>query len=187
MFWEDEEAEQEFYKRIYRTEPFKIISGNHFNHTPIERFAKPMTLSTIKHILHPNFNNRLRDRCLQEIGKTCCHMFLEFGEINTDTDIDTCIKSINTACQGYRRYKRRDSLVYEEMYAGKCWCPIINNAEVINDCTTWCDCSKSARGELFQTILKKPVEVQLLDSIICNDSNVCKWVINLEPKKTAIL
>ncbi len=185
MFWEDEAAEHKFYTRILKSQPFQLLLNNYFDSNMIERHAKSLTLRAVKEITNPYFDDQLRDACFQAIGKTCCHMFLEFGEINTKTDIDTFIKNINTASQGYRRYKRRNNLVYEELYVGKCWCPIINNIEIKKDCKAWCDCSKSARGELFQTILKKPVEVQLLGSIICNDSNVCQWVINLEPKKTA--
>lgn len=187
MFWEDAVAERELFNRIFRTEPFKIICGNSFNHTTTEDFAKPMTLRIVKEVLSPSFSDQLRDACLREIGKTCWHMVREHGNVDTEMDIDSFIKNMNLAHLGYRRLKRRGNLVFDEMYARKCPCPIINHVESGKDHPEWCDCSISARRELFQMVVKKPVQVELLESIIRNGSNVCRWVINLEPKKLKVV
>ena len=181
-FWQDEAAENEFYKRIFQTEPFKTICGNNFDPTPIQEFAKNMTLYTLKQVLSPDFDARLRDDCLREIGRTCCQMFLEYSDINTGTDIDTVLNRLNAASKGHRKFRRRGNLIYEEgLLCKQCWCPIVTNMGPDYNPLIWCDCSKSARESLFNAVMNKPVEVELLDSIICTRSDSCKWLVNIAP------
>jgi hypothetical protein len=181
MFWEDRAAEQEFYKRIFQTKPFKTICGDQFDSTPVRYFAKPMALEAIKDILHPNFNGKLRDACLEAIGEKCCEMFLEHSGIDTETDIDKYIHDLNIASKGYRRFKRRGNLIYEEKIADDgCWCPIINNLKLEHRCLEWCDCSKSARTALFSSMSRRPVKVEILDNILCNGSDTCRWLIQID-------
>ena len=180
MFWEDKAAEKEFYKRIFQTEPFKTIYGDHFDSTPLEQFAKPMALNTVRQILAPNFDERLRDACLREIGKTCCLMFLEYSGINVNTDIDTYITNLNIAFRGHRRFERTEEFILDEAYLnGQCWCPILNNLDFNRSCSEFCDCGRSARETYFATFLNRQVKAERLNTILSTGSDMCKWIIQI--------
>ncbi len=182
MFWEDKVAEQEFYKKIYRTEPFKMIVGDDFHFIAIEHYVKRMILSATEQILSPNFDEILRSACLREIGKACAQMFLKHSGIDTKTDLDTFISNINTISLGHRSFKRSGDVIYEDTYChGQCWCPIINNLDTQPDCLICSTCSKSARETLFQTVLKQPVKADIVDSALLSGTDTCILSIQLSP------
>ena len=182
MFWKDKVAEQEFYKKIYRTDPYKMVIGDDFHFIAIEHYAKSMILSATERILSPNFDEILRSACLREIGKACGQMFLKHSGIDTETDLDTFISNINTISQGHRRFLRDGNAIYEETFChGQCWCPIINNLGTQSDCSLCCTCSKSARETLFQTVLGQPVKVDVLDSALLSGADTCRLSIQLPP------
>jgi hypothetical protein len=171
-----------FYKRIFDTETFKTICGSHFNSTPVEYFAKPMALSLINEVLHPDYNEDLRTACRAVIGRTCCQMFLENGDIDTETDIDTFIADLERSLRGKRVVKRRGDLIYDETNVdGQCCCPVFCSTEVKQKQSIRCMCSKSAKEALFGAVLKHPVRAELLDSPLHNGSDVCRWLIHLNP------
>ena len=184
FFWEDKEAEKEFYRRILESPPFKRLLSNYLNSNMIESYAKSLTMGAVKEIIHYGFDAQLRDACLKEIGEICWHMTHECGNINTDTDIDSFIKNMRLIRRGYKKFKRKSNLVYEEIHIEKCLCPIINEIKSPQNDLVCYECGRSSRKECFQMVMKKPIEVKLLESIICNDSDVCRWVINLEPEET---
>lgn len=186
MFWEDEVAEQEFYRRILESQPFNLLLNNYFDSNLKERHAKSITLGAVKGIVHLYLDDQLRDACLQEIGKTCCHMFLEYRNINTDTDLDTFLDDSQVAFQGCRRYERKDNLIYDEAVVnGQCWCPILSNIDLGQSCSDLCQCGKSARETYFRILFGHDVNAELLDTVLCTGSDACKWLIHLEPQKTA--
>lgn len=179
MSWKEDE--HTFYTRIFETEPFKIILGSDFDLTPIEYYAKPMAINMLRHILNPNFDEKLRDKCLKGIGETCCQMFLEYGDIETETDIDKFISNLEKAFQGHRLLKRRGNLVYDELDTnGQCGCPIICGSDIKPEGSIWCMCSKHAREALFGAVLKRPVQAELLDSPLYTGSDTCRWLIRIE-------
>lgn len=180
MFEIYKKAEMEFYERIFNAAPFKMIYGENFDYISLKYFAKQMSLGIIKGILRPNFDEILRDACLREIGKTCAEMFLKYSDIDTDTDVDTFIKKIEIAFQGHRTFERRGTIIYEAIQCnGECWCPIVSNIGLGQDCSIWCNCSTNARHTLFATILSKPVQVELLDSVLYTGSDTCRWMIHI--------
>jgi len=139
-----------------------------------------MALNTVRQILAPNFDERLRDACLREIGKTCCLMFLEYSGINVNTDIDTYITNLNIAFRGHRRFERTEEFILDEAYLnGQCWCPILNNLDFNRSCSEFCDCGRSARETYFATFLNRQVKAERLNSILSTGSDMCKWIIQI--------
>ena len=183
MFWEDKKAEEKFYKGILNSKPFKTIYGNNFNSTLIKHLAEPMAISTIRHILNPNFDERLREACLQEIGKQCCRIFLKYKGINTNTDVATFLANLNTAFRGHRRFKRMRKVISDEaLLSGQCWCPIVRSIGFTASCSEFCKCcGRSARETYFRTVLRKPVRAELQNTVLLTGSDTCKckWLIHI--------
>lgn len=180
MFWEDKKAKENFYKVIINSKPFKTIYANNFNSTLTKYFAERMAIATIKYILHPNFDESLREACLQEIGKQCCLMFLKYKGINTNTDVATFLANLNTAFRGHRRYKRMGKVICDEaLLSGQCWCPIVHSIGSTVSCSEFYKCGRSARETYFRTLLKKPVEAEWQNTVLLTGSDTCKWLIHI--------
>jgi len=182
MFWEDEEFEKEFYKRILETEPFSIICGNNFDHITDRDLKKPIVLAVIKQIIQPDCDKKLKENCLQEIGEICCRMYLEYSGVSTDTSVDIFLKDLESSSQWLRKFRRSGSLIYEELHLnGQCCCPIFRNIDLGQSCSELCECCGNARKTYFNILLKRHVEVEFLDTVLCTGSDTCHWMIDISP------
>jgi len=77
---------REFCTRLFETEAFRLIYTPDFDMRPVVEFAERMALGTFRAILHPDFDEMIRNKCLEESGKLCCEVFLKRSALDTDTD-----------------------------------------------------------------------------------------------------
>jgi hypothetical protein len=180
MFWVNEEAEDDFFKRLLHSRPFKAILGQDFNGDLIEHYAKHMTASIIGQIMRRDFDEGLRDACVQETGRTCCQMVLEHFPTVAETHGDACLPVLEELFAGLRRLRRVGDIVWDEVRGnGQCWCPIVHSMDSAPAGSAWCQCGRHARQRLFQTIFQRPVTVELVDSVLWANAATCIWRIDL--------
>lgn len=158
------------------------MCGSNFDSTPVTQFAKPTALNIYKSILQPNFQPNLQEDFLKASGKLCCNLFLKYSDVKTYTDIDTFISNLERHYNGRRQLKYMGNLIVDEIQQpnGQCACTIIRDI-VVADASLMCSvCCRQARETLFGTVLRKPVVVRLLDTPVCTDSEVCRWLIEIK-------
>ncbi len=180
MFWENKEAEHDFFKRLLHSRPFRAILDQDFDPDVIEYYAKRMTAGIIGQVMRRDFDEGLRDACLQETGRTCCQMVLEHFPIVAETHGDECLRILEEQFAGFRRVRRVGDIVWDEVRCnGQCWCPIVRSMDSAPARSVWCHCGTHARQKLFQTIFQQPVAVELVDSVLWANAATCIWRVDL--------
>ena len=180
MLRENGQAEQDFFKRLLHSRPFKAILGQDFNGDLIEHYAKRMTASIIGQVMGRDFDEGLRDACVQETGTTCCQMLLERFPIVAGTHGDKYLRVLEEGFAGSRRLRRVGDIVWDEVRCnGQCWCPIVSSMHPAPAGSAWCHCGRHARQKLFQTMYQQPVAVELVDSVLWANAATCIWRIDL--------
>ena len=177
----------EFCTRLLQTEAFKLIYTANFNMRPLVPFAERVVLGTFKEILHPDFDEFISNRCLEESGKLCGELFLKYARLDTDTDIDTFIANLMNVSVGQRRLERKGDVVFDEYFRGngsrpiheRCRCRIIRSGQA-EPTSLMCMCAAYSEKAIFETVVKHPVQVKLLDSVLCTGSDACRWLIRIE-------
>lgn len=178
---------REFCTRWLETKPFKLIYTDNFNMRPLVPFAERVALGTFREILHPDFDEFIRSRCLEASGKVCCELFLKYSGLNTDTDIDSFLANLAKAFPGQRKLERKGNVIQDEYLRSyechaidrQCGCPIIRSGYV-EPTPLMRICCTSAQKTMFEAVVKHPVKVELLDSPLCTGSNTCRWLIRIE-------
>ncbi|MGD2141870.1 MAG: DUF6144 family protein [Candidatus Bathyarchaeota archaeon] len=62
----------------------------------------------------------------------------------------------------------------------RCFCPFVKNYPGTMS-STWCNCSRGWTKELFETVLEKPVKVEMM-STIRQGSDICRFKVKLSRK-----
>jgi len=177
----------EFCTRLLQTEAFRQIYTRNLNMSPFIQFAERAALGTFRDILHPDFDESLRNKCLEESGKLCGELFLKYARLDTDTDIDTFIANLMNVSVGQRRLERKGDVIFDECLRGngsrpiheRCRCRIIRSGQV-EPISLMCMCAAYCEKAIFETVVKHPVQVELLDSVLCTSSDPCRWLISIE-------
>lgn len=180
MFWENEQAEHAFFKRLLHSRPLKAILGQDFNGDLIEHYAQRMAASILEQVLGRDFDEGLRDACVREAGETCCQMVLEHLPTIAETPGDECLRVLEEGFAGLRRLRRVGDIIWDEVRGdGRCWCPIVRSMHSAPAGSAWCHCGMHARQKLFQAIYRRPVKVELVDSVLWANAATCIWRIDL--------
>lgn len=177
----------EFCTRLLQTEAFRQIYTRNLNMGPFIQVAERTAIGTFREILHPDFDESLRNKCLDESGKLCCELFLKYARLDTDTDIDTFIANLMDVSVGRRWLERKGDVVFDEYLRGngsrpiheRCRCRIIRSGQV-EPTSLMCICAAYCEKAIFETVVKRPVQVELLDSVLCTGSDTCRWLIHIE-------
>ena len=124
---------QEFFDRLFETEPVQLICGSNFNSVPITKYSKPMALNLFPLILRPNFNQHLRESFLKATGELCCKLFLEHSNIEPTSDIHTFGLRLERHYKGRRSLRCKGNLIVDETQQldGRCACTIVR--EVVRE------------------------------------------------------
>lgn len=116
--------------------------------------------------------------CVMEtMGNTCFNNF--FSRIAEDirkksNGIAEIIQKLNKA-SGAEHFKLEDNKIYATFNQCLCQIGVRETEEPISK--TYCSCSLGWMKSLFKTLLDKPFNVELLDSIV-SGGNICHFVIN---------
>ncbi|MBU7043925.1 MAG: hypothetical protein HXS47_10070 [Theionarchaea archaeon] len=93
------------------------------------------------------------------------------------TSLEECIEKLNKTGLGGGRLTMQDSHTITGGY-DRCYCGQVKHTRVLFPSLTYCHCSTGWYAQLFETILGRPVAVDILQSIICG-ADSCEFVIHL--------
>ncbi|MFW9828518.1 MAG: DUF6144 family protein [Candidatus Thorarchaeota archaeon] len=89
------------------------------------------------------------------------------------TTIEEIIEKTNNTIPWCGQWNLKGNIIRSICY--ECGCPLVRN-KIVNLNRTFCYCSLGWVKTIFKTLLKKPVEVELLKSIGAGD-NICEYVV----------
>jgi hypothetical protein len=146
-------------------------------------FALLQKGEVFKRIFQPDFDSAAREMCLRCTGEMCNSLFIPFGGLNTDVDIDTFIVDLMNAFPDKRKLERKGDIIHYDFYPdvkGECACPVIVQGQ-LDPTPLWCICGNYFNKAMFEKVLKHPVQVELLDSPLTTGSDACRRLIHLKP------
>jgi len=119
-----------------------------------------------------------REKVMEKLGNTCFNNF--FGKIaegikKNSSGMAEIVQNINKLSGG-EHFKLEGNKVYATF--NQCLCQIgVRETEAFIS-KIYCSCSLGWMKSLFKTVLDKPVNVELLESIVSGGNN-CRFVIDL--------
>ena len=135
-----------------------------------------------KRIFQPDFDRVAREMCLRCTGEMCNSLFVPFAGLNVDVDIDTFITDLMNAFPGKRKLERKGDIIHYDFYPdekGECACPVITQGH-LPPTPLWCICGNYFNKAMFEKVLKRTVQVELLDSPLATGSDFCRRMIHLK-------
>ncbi|MGB2855405.1 MAG: DUF6144 family protein [Dehalococcoidia bacterium] len=148
-----------------------------------QEFARILKGEVFKRIFQPDFDGTAREMCLRCTGEMCNSLFIPFGGLNTDVDIDTFIVDLMNAFPDKRKLERKGDIIHYDFYPdvkGECACPMIAQGQ-LEPTPLWCICGNYFNKAMFEKVLRHPVQVELLDSPLTTGSDACRRLIHLKP------
>jgi hypothetical protein len=136
-----------------------------------------------KRIFQPDFDETAREMCLECTGEMCNSLFLPFGNLNTDADIDTFIVDLMNAFPEKRKLERKGDIIHYDFFPdvkGECACPLLTTGQ-LEPTPFWCICGNHFNRAMFEKVVKGPVQVELLDSPLTTGSDYCRRLVHLKP------
>lgn len=119
-----------------------------------------------------------RNELMQSCGRRCISAGILDKAIRLQkkaADLDDLLKLLNGAHIGGGHLHRQGDIIYAEYK--RCYCGSVSRTRM-RFSPTYCQCSCGWYRQLFETILKRPVRVELLGSIIQGDS-LCRFAIHV--------
>lgn len=129
-------------------------------------------------VLDREVNQVTRQAILEACGRRCIGAGILEKALRLQKgsqDLDDLIGRLNAAQIGGGHLRREGDVIqatYERCYCGS----VSHSRELFSD--TYCHCSCGWYRQLFETLLERPVEVELLGSIIQGDER-CEFAIRL--------
>lgn len=119
-----------------------------------------------------------RYNVMETLGNQCVQNFLKVAEEvkNKSKNEDEIVKNLNEKL-GAELFKLDGRKIHSTL--NRCFCHWGVKETKVPISKTYCHCSLGWMKSLFKTLLDKPVEVDLIQSVITG-SNSCKFVIHLE-------
>ena len=122
-------------------------------------------------------NLKTRQKIMELCGEACARSDRDF-EIakriaEETTDEEKILARVNKEIPWCGAWTLRDNTI--QCICTKCGCPLVRN-KVVDLRGTFCYCSRGWVKKIFETLLKRPLKVELEKSIGLGDE-VCKFVI----------
>jgi len=137
----------------------------------------------LKRVFQADFDEKMRETCMECTGRLCNSLFLPYGNLSTDVDIDTFMQNLMAAFPGSRKLERRGDVIHYDFYPevrGECMCPMIALGH-LEPTPLWCTCGNYFNKAMFEAVVKHPVQVELLESPLTTGSQICRRLIHLKP------
>jgi hypothetical protein len=129
-------------------------------------------------LLDQKVTENKRMELMQSCGRNCiCASTLDKAiRLQTQAvDLDDLLNLLNKAHIGGRHLRRKGNSIHAEYH--RCYCGSVSKTKS-KFSPTYCHYSCGWYRQLFESILKKPVRVELLSSII-QENDRCRFKINL--------
>jgi hypothetical protein len=142
----------------------------------------PAQMAHFLHDLMDVFDQKVdagtRLEIMQACGRKCigASMLKKARHIAQEAkDIDDLLARMNAAHMGGGRLKREGNVIHAGF--DRCYCGSVSKTKEIFS-PTYCQCSCGWYQQLFETLLGKPVQVDLLGSIIIGDPR-CEFLVHI--------
>lgn len=119
-------------------------------------------------------------KIVQSCGRMCCGITSRkrVKQIKSQSkSIKELIDNLNKIGLGGHRLKLKDDKTITGGY-NRCYCGQVKQTQEPFTSLTYCYCSTGWYQQLFETALGRPVEVEILQSIICG-AKTCEFVIHI--------
>lgn len=116
-----------------------------------------------------------RAKILEDCGRNCISRnFIKRAKDlkKTSEDMNEFLERLGKNWKHLQRDRKDIFVVYP-----KCYCPIVRDYPGTLS-AAWCNCSRGWIKELFESVLERPVEVELQKSIKQGD-DICKFKVSL--------
>ena len=144
--------------------------------TRLLKRARAVLNSIIKGL--DGFDLETRQKIMELCGEACAHEDgdLEIAKIVAEeaSDEDEALARMNKEILWCGTWTRKGKTI--QSICVKCGCPLVRN-KVVDLTGTFCYCSRGWVKKIFETLLKRPVNVELEKSIGFGDK-ICKFVVH---------
>ncbi len=111
---------------------------------------------------------------LESCGRSCARRGPIEAARKCQGDLDAFLKTMG-GWIGAENVRREGSVVH--LVYSKCYCPNVEGVEKVP--AVYCECSRGWVGEMFETVLGRKVEVELLSSVKRGDGE-CRLVVRAQ-------
>lgn len=160
---------------LYKLQGVRIVSSEVDERAKLLKRAGAALDSIIKGL--DDVDSETRQKIMELCGEACAR---EDGDLEIakriaeeTADEDEILARTNKEILWCGTWTRRGNTI--QTTCVKCGCPLVRN-KVVNLRGTFCYCSRGWVKKIFETLLKKPVDVELEKSIGLGDK-VCKFVV----------
>jgi len=123
-----------------------------------------------------------RKKIMELCGETCAHSDDDLEIVKKISkealDEEEILKIVNKEIPWCGIWTRNGNTI--QTICVKCGCPLVRN-KVVDFIGTFCYCSRGWVKKIFETLLKRPVNIELEKSIGLGDK-VCKFVVYVKTK-----
>ena len=144
---------------------------------------RTVAIRNMMEVLDRNVALRTRKELMESCGRQCIGSSILKKALRLTAqahDLDELLVRLNEANIGGGNLRREGDIIYAEYY--RCYCGSVSRTR-LRFSPTYCYCSCGWYRQLFETVLKKPVRVELLESIIQGDSR-CWFKIYVSVKRS---
>ncbi len=112
-------------------------------------------------------------RLLEECGRACAKRHAQKEALKSRGNVDAWLATMKKWV-GENNVKKEGNAV--RVIYSKCLCPLVQDGPSLKS-DTYCNCSRGWLKEVFETVVEKPVEVKLEDSIM-KGGQQCRFTID---------
>ena len=138
---------------------------------------KAIAIHNIMELLDREVESETRKEIMESCGRRCIGDSILKKALRLKSqavNLEDLLVRLNEARIGGGHLRRKGNVIYAEYH--RCYCGSVSSTK-IKFLPTYCRCSCGWFRLLFETILEKPVKVELLSSIIQGDSQ-CRFMIH---------
>lgn len=120
------------------------------------------------HFMETKLNEEDRNAWIEEMGRACANEYKEHTKkyIGHPEDYLAQLEGKWIDEAYYEKTEACEVILIRGQKKEKCYCPFVDNEKM--PCS-FCSCSLGFQKEVFSTILEKPVQVELVNSILAGD------------------
>lgn len=113
-------------------------------------------------------------RLMEECGRACAQSHTKKEALKFKGKLEGWLKRMKKMV-GEKNVQREESSI--RVTYSKCYCPVIREIQPFSS-DAYCNCGQGWLKEIFETVVERPVEVKLEDSIV-RGGRQCSFIISL--------
>jgi predicted hydrocarbon binding protein len=131
-------------------------------------------ISNLMKNMEQHLDEKRRIDLLEECGRNCAKRHAQKEASKQKGNLEGWIGTMKkwVGSDNVQREKSSVRVIYN-----KCFCPLVQDASPLMS-KTYCNCSRGWLKEVFETVMEKPVEVRMEDSIMMGGKQ-CRFTISL--------